>query len=262
MRNFHPLILVCLELGVSNDFFPYVYDSVDIGLLRMMIFDEIHTYLTEQDFREDVKSLPKLAKAAPKRVALTATLPIQSEWRILDEFYVMGSDTVRASTVRHNIRYEVRVLPGDATNFAGETSKEIDILLNSLLPGEKAIIFPKTTDRCDELAAEPKICRYHRKVPDRMHEFEGWTSDKGPSAIATNSGLGTGLNLKNVVMTIFLNAANITTELAQQSGRGGRFHGERSRSIYLITAANAQRIRMVDTPIVENDALVNFLMNI
>ena len=64
----------------------------------MVVFDEAYTIILDADYRKQMKGLSALAKIAPRKLALTATLPMYLEIELRIELYMNTIAVIRAST--------------------------------------------------------------------------------------------------------------------------------------------------------------------
>lgn len=196
-------------------------------------FDEIHTYLKEDNFRPKLMmALQKIIQVESKIVFLTATLPLHMERNIND--YLHKATVIRLKTVRPNIKYIV--LRGVTLDNVIGTIK--------LEQHERVIIFFKSIKDVDE-AQISNSTKYHSKLLDsEARENVGkWRIGLDPIMRAT-SGFGVGIDYPYVTYVIHVNGFHSLVDFAQESGRGGR-GGQVSRAIILPGTKLSEEEKMI-----------------
>jgi superfamily II DNA helicase RecQ len=154
---------------------------------------------------------------------------------------------VRATSSKLNIRYRVmRVKGGGEAALEGGLREAMRMIKARMLPGQKGVIYCRTTTQCEALAK--KIgCLYHHSGPsmkaaDRKAAREAWASGRSESPwMVATTGLGTGINILGIVGVIHWLQPYGLVEFVQQTGRGGRGPGEVVDSV-IITDGRAIRV--------------------
>jgi superfamily II DNA helicase RecQ len=142
------IVLVSLEHATSPNFIKWISLLGIRGLLRRIVFDEVHLVL-EQQFRRSVDQIWMLrgnSSLTHVPVCLfTATLPPERQRKLLEAFHCAPESTRiwRCATDRPNIAYQVL-----KKNSADEVVNECVELINDFVvesaKKEKAIIFAST----------------------------------------------------------------------------------------------------------------------
>ncbi|KAK5020230.1 hypothetical protein LTR60_000708 [Cryomyces antarcticus] len=102
------VVIVSADFAGSWGFLTYASLLDRKGLLRRVVVDECHLTYTASDYRPRLVQLKNLRTLSCPMVLLTATQPPMLENELGESMLVRGARYIRASTVRHNIRYMVQ----------------------------------------------------------------------------------------------------------------------------------------------------------
>ncbi|KAL8679402.1 MAG: hypothetical protein Q9186_004313 [Xanthomendoza sp. 1 TL-2023] len=256
---FYPLVFVCLERGVTTQFSQYMERANEKGYLRMICFDEAHTVITERDFRHDMNRLGRVAAIAPRRIALTATLPLNMEEEMKRELHMGNAVTMRTSTARLNIQFRVLVVDGMFGDEEKNIMRIIQKYLSQLRPHEKALIFPRTKARCDSFAKTMGGIAYYNGVEDKDAALKEWLDADGKQTMVATSGISSGLDRESINLVVIANGANTCVELGQMSGRAARGTNDVGKCVVIVSGADMREVETEGLPQSDEEAFLRFI---
>ncbi|KAF6227484.1 hypothetical protein HO173_012224 [Letharia columbiana] len=204
VREAQTLVFVSVKLVSSDDFTEYVNVLTSRNLLSMVVFDEVYTRILDREYREAMEEVNILARLAPRRVALTASMPSYMETESRSELHMNSAAMIRESTTRANISYNVRRIEGSKP-----MEEAVEIMkghLKSLQPGHKAIVFPRITEQCRWFATKLNANCYYNDLPGKQNQLEAWLMKTEPAIMVGSPGLGTELDENGIAVVFFYDA--------------------------------------------------------
>jgi superfamily II DNA helicase RecQ len=161
---------------------------------------------------------------------LTATLTLDQEKLVKEQFNVPNIKVFRKSCDRPTIKYQVTNLSNkiDVMNKLTEKVQNLQVQLKQENKVDKAIIYTLTIDQVNLLKAkfrtmgiEVSICHSKLTNEERAIEIEKFINGETTIMVSTN-GFGTGLDLTNVRWIFHFGGAHNLLCYVQECGRGGR----------------------------------------
>jgi superfamily II DNA helicase RecQ len=239
----NPAAVVVVSADVAGDttsngnFLSYANVLSGKGLLRRVVVDECHLIFTSSDWRPKLAKLKNLRLLPCPIVLLTATLPPVREGELGSSMLVQCATYIRASTVRLNTRYLVSWCEGGKKQeMALAMCQRQQQRLGDR--GQKGVVYCRSKQQCEDMAAALGCAYYHAGVPDRAERLTRWLQ-KGGLMVAT-SALGTGVDFPGIVFILHVGMPWSMIDYAQESGRGGRA-GERVDSVILVEHGEVER---------------------
>ncbi|KAL8686415.1 MAG: hypothetical protein Q9218_007122 [Villophora microphyllina] len=239
------ILLVTPEVFVRPEFRDLLNRLRTANRLDRIVLDECHLLLDrDPSFRTAFLQLWELALVETQLLFLTATMPPSREsdfWRALRLRYVSPTPlTLRTTTTRANIRYEVRSLP---------TKEDIVPEVRQLIAGawlwDKILIFCTTIDMVESLAQELGSLRYYAKLPNKDEMLQQFDRPECRTMVATTA-LSLGLNKQDIGLIVHIDHPFSLLNYAQESGRGGR-DGRECHAV--IVRASAEDSLAMDWPL-------------
>ncbi|KAK6225124.1 hypothetical protein QIS74_02548, partial [Colletotrichum tabaci] len=238
-----PLVFVGAEYANCAEFASYAEGLRARGLLKRIFVDECHTVLTDAAYRPQLLGLRGLHRYDRPVILLTATLPVRMEGWFRRLMVADEASIVRASTARPNIRYRVTCCSGQGPGPGGFSSIEAAVLSKVrqtervMGQGQKGVVYCRSKQKCERLAAEIGCSFYHGSVSadGREEALEAWSSGRSPSRwMAATTGLGSGVDIQSIVAVLHAEAPYGLVDFVQQTGRGGRAEGETVDSVVFL----------------------------
>ncbi|KAG5952113.1 hypothetical protein E4U57_006400, partial [Claviceps arundinis] len=218
-----PVDLVVVSADNLTDlFFHYTMLMTEKGWLRRVFLDECHLAITAHSWRPKLIRLPKLRSISAPTIMLTATLPLHIE-REFKKTMLLVQDPcwlIRASTARKSTRYMVKSTVADG-KLIEEAIKVCKEQMDVLQPEAKMIVF------CP--LQEPVY--FFSGSPHNTDVIRRWKTSGG--CVVATSSLETGVNYKDVALTVHVGMPYGLIDFAQESGRAGR-DGEAVASYILL----------------------------
>ncbi|KAF8868612.1 hypothetical protein CPB84DRAFT_1857350 [Gymnopilus junonius] len=214
------IIYVSIEDVANDEFKPWFRDMEHGGRLAIIVFDEIHKVITDQDYREPFKKFWVLNLVNTIIVGLTGTLPPQllprfteltkTHWRI-----------IRTPSVRRELCYEIKRV-GRSEMFDA-IAQHASRLVAGYSSTQRCIIFCRTQSIACQIATTLHLDAYTADVdPDiRAKIMEAWISGRNKVMVSTSI-LGCGLDIKGIRNVIHVDVAYNMLDQHQQESRGGR----------------------------------------
>ena len=246
------IVYVTPESVFTNSFNDYITTLIMSCQLDRIVVDECHTILSSRDsFRPKLAKLGELGQKGIQTIYLTATLPPHEEHALLNKLYWNPADVtlLRSSTVRANIRYEVRfVRPRhNESPFAAQVATLKSLLTTRLGQYEaaaKAVIYSSQLSTVEELAASLGCAYYHARSGSQKEKdvvVNSWksaalqpnTKFDGRVIVAT-SALGLGVDIPDIRLVVHVSHVYSLEDYSQESGRAGR-DGRPAEAIVLAT---------------------------
>ncbi|TIC90801.1 ATP-dependent DNA helicase tlh1 [Colletotrichum higginsianum] len=223
-----PLVFVGAEYANCAEFASYAEGLRARGLLKRIFVDECHTVLTDAAYRPQLLGLRGLHRYDRPVILLTATLPVRMEGWFRRLMVADEASIVRASTARPNIRYRVTCCSGQGPGPGGFSSIEAAVLSKVrqtervMGQGQKGVVYCRSKQKCERLAAEIGCSFYHGSVSadGREEALEAWSSGRSPSRwMAATTGLGSGVDIQSIVAVFHAEAPYGLVDFVQQTGR-------------------------------------------
>lgn len=221
----------------SDSLLAYAQQLASQGSLNRICFDESHTLVIDQAYRDKMTHARRLRMLEVPVVFLTATLPPSIETELEVCMLIPGSKYIRNLQDRANIAYIVYVCRNGKSMT--ETIRRAKQQHEKLEGGQRGVIYCKSRRQTEQVAAlleqQGVPCGfYHAGMEDRERSeaVERWRGQPA-SFIAATTALGTGIEIPGLTVVIHLGTPFSTIDYAQESGRCGR-RGEPSDAIIVV----------------------------
>jgi superfamily II DNA helicase RecQ len=251
------LLLLSVRQAITVDGRDLLSRLHERNQLTRIIVDEAHEFVYSIHYRQDVSSLRQLLSSLPVPLVLfTATLP-PSEAHIVSEFFNRNFHVIRCSTVRPNIKFDIRI---EKTHNCGESvCKRAQLSFVKKVLSERVItssyrMIVYVTNRHMVKEVKSWLQNYNTNVyisgnPDNVEEMRNWF-EKGCVMIATTA-FGQGINHQGVSDVLILGYTYRLVDISQMSGRAGRDGSP--ATVYLVTCPRViESISPTDYPDVES----------
>lgn len=189
----------------------------------LLAVDEAHCAVQwGETFRPAYGALADFVAELPARpvlCAMTATADRRMRRGIVKSLGMRGVRTVTLPLLRENLRYAVKTTV-DPTAEALRTAEERS--------GEKGLIFCRTRQRCEDLAARLRTAgigaeAYHAGLTREDREaIQRRYTDGETAVLAATSAFGMGVDIPDIRWTLHDALPDSLTDLTQQCGRAGR----------------------------------------
>ena len=237
------LVFVSSEHATCSQFIKFAQTLFTNGKLHLLVFDEIH--LLFSDFRQKMGDMGAIRRIGVKIVMLTATLPPSMEKDLRAKLYFEDLHTLRMSTVRPNVFYNIIHTRNNKALF----KMLLQTLVNTHLDtDDRVIVYFFSTKEVDKhkLAidvlndADPHSGLLKSKIgvvyscmtaEKKTTELAEWRSGKHPILFATPV-IGCGYDYPSVRLVVHYGMAYDMLAFHQQSGRLSR-DGKKGTSIVL-----------------------------
>ena len=224
------LIVVSADKAVSGGFLQYA-KGLDLSRqLAHVFFDECHVAFTDTSYRAKLRELWKLRRLEHcPFTCLTATLIVNLEWTLREQLLIENATLLRKSTARPTIRYTVQDSGDEAPSSVGiKVIRQLD----KLPAGKRAVVYVRSYTTGEMVSKELGCPFYKARAEEKGQILREWANGVGGWIVATGA-LGTGINIKGIIMVVHIDRPYGLTSFVQQSGRGGR-NGEISESIIVV----------------------------
>jgi superfamily II DNA helicase RecQ len=230
------LVLVGLEVAVSDLFNSWLRSKAAMNKLKRIIIDEAHLLLDQSDFRvlmikiASIRSTDIMARIP--LIAVTATMPPR---RTSQLFAFMGMSpeqviTVRACTDRKNLRYNVLKVEKDIKTSLISSVKRFRDKEHLLDGTAKMMIFCPTIVAVADIAKQLEkeniaTVVYMGKTLTRQEKEQAWDrfiSPTGPFVLVGTHAAGLGADYSNIRHVYIYGACSSLGLFIQLSGRAGR----------------------------------------
>ena len=237
------LLLVSADMASSAGFLAYAKILTNGGEIRLLVFDECHTVLTDAAFRGRLAELQTIRQLNAPLLLLTATLPPSMEGNLNKAFALQSAPILRFPTQRPSIHYSVvKVEQQHIHSRAMETINKIE-----LAAGTKGIIYVRAIAAGQRLAMQlgtetMALPQYNSSLTlaETQQSKSVWDAEGG-WLVATGA-LGTGIDIPGVEYVVHVGRPYGLISFAQQSGRGGR-NGNKSTSILIVDPSSGNKAR-------------------
>jgi superfamily II DNA helicase RecQ len=213
--------------------------------LDRIVFDECHLLLNrDPSFRTAFLQLWELALMKTQLLFLIATMSPSRKsdfWRALRLASISPTPrTLRTTTTRVNIRYEVRSLLTRESVVS-----EVRRLIASVSLFDKILVFCTIVDLVESLAQELGSLRYHAKLADKNEMLRQFDRPKCRTMIAIIA-LSLELNKQDIDLIVHVDHSFSLLNYAQKSGRDERDERECHA---VIVRASAKDFLIMDWPL-------------
>ncbi|KAG5954584.1 hypothetical protein E4U58_007559, partial [Claviceps cyperi] len=215
-----------------DSFFDYSARMAEKGRLRRIFVDECHLAITAHSWRPKLASLAKLRCIGASTIMLTATLPLHMESDLKKTMLLEHHRLwlLRACTARKNTRYMVKSSVADG-KLLEEATRVCREKLDALQHMSKMIVFCRYKSQCEELADALGCDYFYAGSPDNVDVIKRWKNSGG--CVVATTALGTGVNYRDVALTVHVGMPYGLIDFAQESGRAGR-DGEIVTSVIIV----------------------------
>lgn len=228
------LVLGSADVAVSVEFMAYVQSIRSRGRLGRIFLDECHTSITDVSYRARLGTLKEMHRFGCPLVMLTATLPVTMEAWYREAMLCKDAVLVRSVAVKHNIRYQVRVVRRKEGTVQDAVVDEIRRLERAMTGSQKGIVYCRSIAACELLGEAAGCGVHHSKASEDANQaaFQAWTTGRGGTRwIVATSGLGTGIDIGGITAIVHMQEPYGLVDFVQQTGRGGRRAGEVVESV-------------------------------
>lgn len=245
------IVFVSPEHAQRTPFESYLIGIARSGLLKHVVFDEVHLVKTQSTFRFCFSALQPLLRtrefvwilfafynltlhAAVQFLMMTATCPPAFGNALLSELGVVDCHVIRAPTDRKEISY--RVKPHSTLNEAKKA------LVGDVQAGTRrlkddasfrGLVYCRRKGEVDELARLIGCPAFHADRPEEERErsFKDWVGGKHRFMVCTSL-LGCGIDVEGVRAVFHFGTPWSILNFVQESGRGGRGGGPSISVVY------------------------------
>ena len=232
----NPAALVFVSADVVQPFMSYARVMDGKGLLRRVFVDESHLTFTSSNWRAKLTTVRLVRGLRAPTIMLTATLPVTLEFELEEQMAAQMARYVRMVTTRPRTRYTVDTCPAGT---GPERTLDVCRRMTSHLGRQKGVVYSRSRQGCERLAAELECAYYHAGAVDNQERLDRWL-DKGGLIVAT-SALGTGVVVPGVVFVLHTDVPYGMIDFAQESGRGGRA-GEDVDSLIIVEEGRVEML--------------------
>lgn len=224
------VIVVLVDQAATRHFWEQVQLLAIRGQLSRVIIDEAHCYIDDKSYRSYAPGVTRLRQLKVPFVFTTASLPLEMEHPLLQEFNMAHIKKLREHTRRPDITMDVHQgFPDqlDLETFILDLKKELCV--NKV---DRGMVFIEDRALVDTFAvalsqdiSQPAIARHHSTMTDeeRKDSVANWNRQDHCIMVAT-SGFGAGINYGAVrfVVIVGLPTHEEVNKAYQQAGRAGR----------------------------------------
>ena len=232
----NPAALVFVSADVVQPFMSYARVMDGKGLLRRVFVDESHLTFTSSNWRAKLTTVRLVRGLRAPTIMLTATLPVALEFELEEQMAAQMARYVRMVTTRPRTRYTVDMC---ARGKGPERTLDICRRMTQHLGRQKGVVYSRSRQGCERLAAELECAYYHAGAVDNQERLDRWL-EKGGLIVAT-SALGTGVDFPGVVFVLHTDVPYGMIDFAQESGRGGRA-GEDVDSLIIVEEGRVETL--------------------
>jgi hypothetical protein len=151
------------------------------------------------------------------------------------------ADIIRGVTARVNIRYRVRRVKAESRSSVEDgVMEDMERMGIRMVGGQKGVVYCRSIKECERLAARAGCGHYHGRMTsaDKAAALQAWCDGEGGQRwIVATTGLGTGVDIKELVAIIHMRQPYGMVDFGQQTGRGGRQKGEVVDSVIVTDGA-------------------------
>ncbi|KAF5345094.1 hypothetical protein D9756_011153 [Leucocoprinus leucothites] len=222
-----------IDQATFDSFKSFTNNLMQKQLLARIIVDESHLVLTHASFRPVMQLLQWLGSYPIQIVLITATLPPSLEHPLLLSFGITSSITLRTTTARPNISFNIIRAVG---NLEDTVVHQFQKALG-YSAANKVLLFCLTTREAESYAKRLSVDFCHSRIGannigDVLTRFRG--SARG---LVATSILGVGLDVPNVTHVIHAKFPRDAVSFIQEAGRAGRSGDSPAWSIVVLPAA-------------------------
>jgi hypothetical protein len=239
------LVCVSAHWAGTDEFFPWLYSLIRVGILKRIILDEIHQWLLSE-YRPCMERISDIKATGVPIVCLTATLTPPAVPSLMKYFGFTSSNfrVVRADTPRPCISYQKRMVKDEDLH---ETVRQ-QMYECSLGKDERGLIFCNTYNDCNRLSEMTNIPTYHGEMAphERDANLSRWRAGETQWLICT-SAFGNGINHPHVRYVLHTHSPKTMDRYDQETGRLGR-DDEYSQAIMFYTHRDLIKPTNVEPP--------------
>jgi superfamily II DNA helicase RecQ len=257
------LIVVSADTADCDEFAMYVDGLRAAGFLSRIFVDECHTIIMDASYRKKLAGLKGIYRYGCPVILLTATLPVRLEPWFRDVMLATYADIIRAGTTKCNIRYRVEAVAPGRTAVEDGVVEAVERADARMTGDQKGVVYCRSRAKCEALAERLGCSYYHSGMEDgqgqraatlqrwaegrdgKEGEGEGEGEEQGRGInnnvrsrptrrrrwIVATTGLGTGIDIKGIVIVVHMEIPYGLVDFIQQTGRGGRRDGEVVESV-------------------------------
>jgi superfamily II DNA helicase RecQ len=256
-------VVVSADLVEADEFVQYLDHLRRLGVLKEVFVDESHTVVLDANYRYRLLELMGLQRYDCPMICLTATLPGFVERRLRQTMLMEEAAIIRASTVKGNIRYQVK-----ETARLGDVGKAVEKVVERLrarMTGDqKGVVYSRTHTEAETMAERLGCDFYHSGIAEahrRQEILDRWMKGVGGIRwIVATTGLGTGIDIAGIVAVVHMGPPYGLVDFVQQTGRGGRRDGDVVHSVIIKGPGRATiRAQASDVEHWNHEAMVAFM---
>jgi ATP-dependent DNA helicase RecQ len=227
-------VLVAVEHAVTPEFQTLLILLESSKQLGRLVVEECHTFITQQDFRVDMRKIYSLARcvSVPLQLLTATATPTMVE-RLRVDFGCHSLQVIRKVEDRKELKYLVQVVGNEV-----ESLKDLDHMIVDFLGqavggwkgNDRGIVYCLRRDWSENLGKlineelkEVGCGVYHAKMDleTRRQVLKDWKMGK-TKLIAATSALGAGLDHGAVRLVLHQGFSQGLIDFCQETGRAGR----------------------------------------
>jgi superfamily II DNA helicase RecQ len=222
-HDWHKLLLCPVHKASEDSFFTMLKGLKNANSLNRIIFDEVHHFLVDGDFRHCFELMCKFSELHVQLVLLSATLPPGSLESLFAKMYLDPSSVavVRADTCRLNIAYDF--IQADHDHILEEVKIHMLLEEEDFSLVDRGIAFCQSVDVAKVLAEMYGVPYYIGPMEphEKQQASDNWREGKVRWIVAT-SAFSEGVDYPHVRTVISVEAPRGILEFDQMTGRAGR----------------------------------------
>lgn len=225
--KFVSIIICTVEQAVQKGFLEYLSLLESKDTLQSIVIDEVHTVITEANYRPAFKALIRLRQFKCQFICLSATLPFEVLELLQRQLLMTESAVLKRNYHNFNIVFQNIEFPNMEW-----LKNDIEERLKKLENGsKKTIVYVRTIRDTLKWSALLNGKQYHasQTTIEKNQNLKDWKEGKFSILVATTA-LGMGLDVPNVRIVAHVGAPTSLISWIQQAGRSGR-DGELSDAI-------------------------------
>ncbi|MGH7974641.1 MAG: helicase-related protein [bacterium] len=223
------VILVQVEHTARPSFRQFVFELFSKNILRRIVFDECHFYLSWRNFRPVMDGASKHLRFPVPVILMSASVPPSMVQDLIHQFHI-SVKTIRTSTDRPELKYHVSMTASEQA-MDNLISAELRLFgIGTFVCPDRAIVFTQTVAEAEALSRKinsefgnSSCLTYTGETinEERKARFESWRSGVVRIMVATAS-FSAGVDYSHVRLVIHRGCARSMIAFAQESGRAGR----------------------------------------
>ncbi|KAJ3562154.1 hypothetical protein NP233_g9754 [Leucocoprinus birnbaumii] len=243
-------VIATMDMAVTPEFRTAVITAVASGRMDTVVLDEVQEVFIAQSYRNVMRQMWSVRTSPFQLIALSATLPVSLERRLIDELHFQpNSVVVRATSNRPELQYNLETHNEDRQRLLIRVNQIYRQETATFSPDDRALIFVRSNENGRVLASNFHCDFYSASngntLEQRKEMVEKWRRGDHNIMVCT-SAFAAGNDYPAVRFVILFGTPFEMVTTLQEMGRAGR--DRRPARCYILPSIRRQARRSAGDP--------------